>query len=90
MPIPSTNISTPNERILVDDLPYVDQEYGDPTLREAVNKNYALQISKYLNGLKLRLKVPCVTQVIPNISASLYEALVLYVVQNSWSCPIAF
>lgn len=38
MPIPSTNNSTTNERILVDDLPYVDQEYGDPTLREAVSK----------------------------------------------------
>ena len=37
MPIPTTNNSVSiNERILVDDLPYVDQEYGDPTLREAV------------------------------------------------------
>ncbi|KAI9555530.1 Pre-mR-splicing factor SPF27 [Daphnia sinensis] len=35
MPIPSTNNFTSSERILVDDLPYVDQEYGDPVLREA-------------------------------------------------------
>ena len=37
MPIPSTNSSVKNERVLVDDLPYIDQEYGDPGLREAVS-----------------------------------------------------
>jgi len=26
-----------NDRILVDDLPYIDQEYGDPSLREVVS-----------------------------------------------------
>lgn len=42
MPIPSTNNSSAIERVLVDDLPYVDQEYGDPTLREAVNLVFLL------------------------------------------------
>ena len=37
MPTASTNNLASNDRILVDDLPYIDQEYGDPSLRETVS-----------------------------------------------------
>lgn len=36
-PVPSITNTTSNARILVDDLPYIDQEYGDPGLRAVVS-----------------------------------------------------
>jgi len=31
-----------HDRVLVDDLPYIDQEYGDPSLREVVSYEISL------------------------------------------------
>lgn len=51
MPIASINNITTNDRILVDDLPYIDQEYGDPSLRETVS-TLIPSLREFLNKAK--------------------------------------
>lgn len=45
-----------NERVLVDDLPYIDQEYADPSLRDVVWHSENSYLYRRKDGISIYVK----------------------------------